>query len=64
MQPALLIEDVPIGTAAEVASQSLGGAVFDPVGNALLQNHLLEANQDTLLPGVDIRVVLAAGDGV
>jgi len=35
--------------------------LFDSVGNTLLQNHLLDANQDKLVPGVDIRVVLAAG---
>ena len=35
--------------------------MFDSVGNTLLQNHLLDANQDKLVPGVDIRVVLAAG---
>jgi hypothetical protein len=29
MQTALLIEEVPIGTATVVASQSLGEAVFD-----------------------------------
>ena len=61
MQTALLIEEMPIGTATIVASQSLGGAVFDSVGNTLLQNHLLDANQDKLVPGIDIRVVLAAG---
>ena len=42
-------------------SQSLGGAVFDSVDNTLLQNHLLDANQDKLVLGVDIRVVLVAG---
>jgi hypothetical protein len=50
MQTALLIEEVPIGTATVVASQSLGEAVFDSVGNTLLQNHLLDANQDKLAP--------------
>ena len=49
-----LIEEVAIGTAAVVASQSLGGAVFDPVGNAMQQNHLLDTNQEELVPGADI----------
>ena len=35
--------------------------MFDSVGNTLLQNHLLDANQDKLVPGVDIRMVLAGG---
>jgi hypothetical protein len=60
MQTALLIEEAPIGIAAVVASQSLGGAAFDLVGNTLLQNYWLDTNQDKLVPGVDIRVVLAA----
>ena len=44
MQAALLIEEVPIDIATVVASQSLGGAMFDSVGNILLQNRLLNAN--------------------
>jgi len=61
VQTVLPIEEVPIGTAAVVASQSFGGAVFVSVGNTLLRNHLLDPNQDKLVPGVDISVVLAAG---
>jgi hypothetical protein len=61
MQMALLIEEVSISTAAVVASQSLGGAAFHSVGNTLLQNYLLDANQGKLIPEVNIRVVSAAG---
>ena len=50
-----------MGTAAVVASQSLGGAVFVSIGNTLLRNHLLDASRDIKIPGVDIRVVLSAG---
>ena len=65
MQAALLIEEVPIGTTTVGASQLLGGAVFDSVGNTVLQNHLLDANQDKLVPGVDIRGGAGGGyDGV
>ena len=35
--------------------------MFDSVGSILLQNHLLDANQDKLVLGIDIRVMLAAG---
>jgi hypothetical protein len=31
--------------------------VFDPVGNTIQQNHLLDTNQDELVPEVDICVV-------
>lgn len=48
MQTAPLIEEVPIGTAAVVMSQSLSGAMFDPAGNTMQQNHLLDTNQDEL----------------
>ncbi len=61
VQTALPMEEVPIGTAAVVACQSLGGAVFVSVGNTLLQNHLLAANNANQIPGVNIRVVLTAG---
>lgn len=44
VQTSLPQEFVPIGTAAVVASQSAGGAIFVTVGNTLLQNHLLNEN--------------------
>jgi hypothetical protein len=57
VQIVLPMEEVAIGTAAVVAFQSLGGAIFVSVGNTILQNSLLEAN----LPGVDVEAILAAG---
>ncbi|KAI1615529.1 DNA repair protein RAD50 [Exophiala viscosa] len=61
VQASLPLEEVPIGTAAVVASQSLGGAIFVSVGNTLLQNNLLDANNDKLIPGVDVRAVIELG---
>ncbi|KAK1963073.1 major facilitator superfamily transporter [Colletotrichum sublineola] len=61
VQAILPPDDVPIGTAAVVASQSLGGAIFVSVGNALFQNHLLQASAENMVPGVDIRAVLEGG---
>jgi len=61
VQAILPLEEVPIGTAAVVASQSLGGAIFVSVGNTLLQNHLLDANSDRIIPGVNVRTVIELG---
>ncbi|KAK4943703.1 hypothetical protein LTR10_016800 [Elasticomyces elasticus] len=61
VQASLPLEEVPIGTAAVVASQSLGGAIFVSVGNTLLQNNLLNANNDKIIPGVDVRAVIELG---
>lgn len=61
VQTALPLEEVPIGTAAVVASQSFGGAIFVSVGNTLLQNHLLSQNNADVIPGVNIRAVIELG---
>lgn len=61
VQTALPLEEVPIGTAAVVACQSGGGAVFVSIGNTILQNHLLDMNADKAIPGVDVRVVFEKG---
>ena len=61
VQTALPLEQVPIGTAAVVASQSAGGAIFVSVGNTLLQNHLLSKNNANSIPGVDIRTIIEQG---
>ncbi|KAJ0300236.1 hypothetical protein COL516b_008587 [Colletotrichum fioriniae] len=61
VQAVLPPDEVPVGTAAVVAAQALGGAVFMSVGNALFQNHLLRASVGDAVPGVDIRAVLGAG---
>ncbi|KAK0730372.1 major facilitator superfamily domain-containing protein [Lasiosphaeris hirsuta] len=53
--------DMAVGTAAVVASQSLGGAIFLSVGNSVFQNQLLKASAENLLPGVDIKKVIDSG---
>lgn len=57
VQIVLPLDEVAIGTAAVVAFQSLGGAIFVSVGNTILQNSLYEAK----IPGVDVQAVLDAG---
>lgn len=61
VQTALPLEHVPIGTAAVVASQSCGGAIFVTVGNTLLQDHLLDENNAHNIPGVNVRAVVELG---
>lgn len=61
VQIVLPLEDVAIGTACVVAFQSLGGAIFISVGNNLLQNHLLNAARNDVLPGIDVQRVIDAG---
>ncbi|KZL70660.1 major facilitator superfamily transporter [Colletotrichum incanum] len=61
VQAVLPPDEISIGTAAVVASQSLGGAIFISVGNTLFQNHLLQASAQNMVPGVDIRAVLEGG---
>ncbi|KAI9651374.1 hypothetical protein NHQ30_001415 [Ciborinia camelliae] len=61
VQTVLPLEKIPIGTAAVVASQSFGGAIFVSVGNNILQNQLKSSADDGQLPGVDIQAVLDAG---
>ena len=61
VQIVLPLEEVAIGTAAVVAFQSLGGAIFVSVGNTILQNTLLAASRDNELPGIDIQAVIKAG---
>ncbi|KAK1988608.1 major facilitator superfamily transporter [Colletotrichum cereale] len=61
VQAVLPPDEISIGTAAVVASQSLGGAIFVSVGNTLFQNHLLRASAQNMVPGVNIRAVLEGG---
>ncbi|TQN74424.1 Efflux pump roqT [Colletotrichum shisoi] len=61
VQAVLPPDEISIGTAAVVASQSLGGAIFISVGNTLFQNHLLQASAQNMIPGVNIRAVLEGG---
>ena len=53
--------DMAVGTAAVVASQSLGGAIFLSVGNSVLQNELLKAYRDNILSDMDIKKVIDGG---
>ena len=59
VQIVLPLDEVAIGTAAVVAFQSLGGAIFVSVGNTILQNTLLSSA--SRLPNVDIQAVINAG---
>lgn len=61
IQIVLPLDEVAIGTAAVVAFQSLGGAIFVSVGNTILQNTLISAAEHDQLPGVDIQAVITAG---
>lgn len=61
VQTALPLGEVPIGTAAVVAAQSLGGAVFVSVGNTVLQDHLLSQTNQQAVPGVDLRAIFQLG---
>ncbi|KAK0673349.1 major facilitator superfamily domain-containing protein [Cercophora samala] len=61
VQTVLGEDDMAVGTAAVVASQSLGGAVILSVGNSVFQNQLLKASESNILPGVDIKRVIDVG---
>lgn len=61
VQTVLTLEQIPIGIAAIIGMQSLGGAVFVSVGNNILQNVLNQAFTEETLPGVDVKAVVTAG---
>lgn len=61
VQTVLGPEDMAIATAAVVASQSLGGAVFLSVGNSVFQNKLLQASAAGVLNGLDIKKIIDSG---
>ena len=61
VQTVLTLEQIPIGVAAIISMQSLGGAVFVSVGNNILQNILDQASAAKNLPGIDVGAVIAAG---
>jgi hypothetical protein len=61
VQTVLDFEDMAIATAAVVASQSLGGAVFLSVGNSVFQNQLLQATSANLMDGLDIKKLIDSG---
>ncbi|KAG0645906.1 Roquefortine meleagrin synthesis T [Hyphodiscus hymeniophilus] len=61
VQIVLPLSDVAIGTAAVVAFQSIGGAIFVSVGNTILQHTLQSAVDSGKLPGVNLTSVITAG---
>ncbi len=61
VQTVLCAEDIPIATAAVVAAQSLGGAVFLSVGNSIFQHQLLRASAAGALNGIDIKEIINNG---
>ncbi|KAI1414042.1 MFS general substrate transporter [Hypoxylon sp. FL1857] len=61
VQSVLPPEDLAVGTAAVVASQSLGGAIFISVGNSVFQNRLQALVHQTHIEGLDVRAIISAG---
>ncbi|KAI5863003.1 MFS general substrate transporter [Durotheca rogersii] len=61
VQTVLPKDQLAVGTAAVVASQSLGGAVFISVGNSVFQNRLLALIQHANIQDVDVETIIEAG---
>jgi len=61
VQTVLPNQDIPIGTAAVVSMQSLGGAIFVSVGNTILQNELYSSARNGQLPGINVQLIIEAG---
>jgi hypothetical protein len=61
VQIVLPLSEVAVGTAAVVAFQSLGGALFVSIGNTILQNTLQSAANSGEIPGIDIDSIITAG---
>ncbi|KAF3057186.1 putative HC-toxin efflux carrier TOXA [Daldinia childiae] len=61
VQTVLGPDDLAVGTAAVVASQSLGGAIFISVGNSVFQNRLADLIEQTDIPGLDVHAIVSAG---
>lgn len=61
VQTVLPNKDIPIGTAAVVSMQSLGGAIFVSVGNTILQNELYRSAREGELPGINVQLVISVG---
>jgi hypothetical protein len=59
-QTVLHLDDVPVGTAVIIFTQTLGGALFISVGQNVFQNRLVEGLRSAV-PGLDPSVVLAVG---
>lgn len=60
VQTVLPADDVPIGTAIMMFSQTLGGALFISVGQNVFTNQLIK-NLKTVVPDLDPKFVLAVG---
>lgn len=60
VQTVLPKNDIPIGTAIMMFSQTLGGALFISVGQNVFTNQLLK-NLKTVVPDLDPSIVLAVG---
>ncbi|KAJ4301169.1 MFS sugar transporter [Kalmusia sp. IMI 367209] len=60
VQTALPKEDIPIGTAIMMFSQTLGGALFISVGQNVFTNQLIK-NLQTVVPDLNPTIVLAVG---
>ncbi|TGZ78952.1 MFS general substrate transporter [Ascodesmis nigricans] len=58
-QTVLKTEDIPVGTAAIIFSQTLGGALFIAVGLNIFTNEF--SSKLSKLPGVNVPMVLATG---
>ncbi|KAK7751178.1 hypothetical protein SLS62_006862 [Diatrype stigma] len=61
VQTVLSQEEMAVGTAAVVACQSLGGAIFISVGNSVFQSRLRTLVEGDTVPGVDLEAIIAAG---
>ncbi|KAI5921105.1 major facilitator superfamily domain-containing protein [Camillea tinctor] len=61
VQTVLQQKDLAVGTAAVVASQSLGGAVFISVGNSIFQSQLQAIASETNVPGLNVKNIIEAG---
>lgn len=61
VQTVLANADIPIGTAAVVSMQSLGGAIMVSVGNTILQNELEASAHRQGIPQVNLQMLIQAG---
>ncbi|KAL5121849.1 MFS sugar transporter [Pleosporales sp. CAS-2024a] len=60
VQTALPADDIPIGTAIMMFTQTLGGALFISVGQNVFTNQLIK-NLGQIVPDLDTKMVLAVG---
>jgi len=60
VQTVLELEDIPVGTAAVIFFQTLGGALFVSVGQTVFQNGVIKGTRE-FIPGLDPHFLLEAG---